>query len=462
MTFSFVVLGTFITRSGLVESVHAFEGDTVSFWFFIGLIVSSLVIGVLGLVWRRKTFVSEDEISSFTGREAAYYFNNVFMVVSALLLTYLTLASALPSWLPYGGQSVDAGTYETVARIIGIVYFLMMSICPLLSWRKTDGAAFWKKALVPGICAAAFFALLMLLFATSLLPSYNAIIAGGGTAADDLAAQGPAWYYNGIAVLGFLVASLLLFNSIFAFARDVKAQGEASGGKGFINYFRYRATRAGGMIVHMGMAVMLVGLIGSMMYVTEQVAYLDAGGSTQVDSFTVTLDKGLHGYDGENLVYGTQVTLYNANGVALGTTIPNYELTMNNQQKSNAAVFNMPLTDVFVAYQGNNTSGQYSLDIRVNPLISFVWAGLVMLIIGSVLSLLLRNRGRKRAAADGEEKPTPALDDSGQTVAELESHVEELEAKLRALENASDDSAKAADGAKADGAKAADGVKSRK
>lgn len=396
LTFAFVVLGTFITRSGLVESVHAFSGDSVSFWFFIILIISALLIGVFGLVWRRKSFVSDVEISSFSGREAAYYFNNVIMVASAVLLAYLTLTSALPSWMPYGGKTVDAGTYETVARIIGIFYFLLMAVCPMLSWHKTEGHAFWKKALVPGLCALGCFALLMVLFATQLLPSYESIVASGGTAASELLAQGPSWYYNGIAVLGFLVASLLLFNTIFAFCRDVGMQGKAGEGNGLVGYFRNRATRAGGLIVHAGMAVMLIGLVGSTMYVSESVVYLDEGAQATVDSYTVTLDQALRGYDGNNLVYGTQVTL-SQNGTDLSQAIPNYEITMNQQQKSNAAIFSMPLTDVFVAYQGNNSSGQYSLDIRVNPLIGFVWAGLILLVVGAALSFALRNRGTRRA-----------------------------------------------------------------
>ncbi len=451
LTFAFVVLGTFITRSGLVESVHAFEGDPVSFWFFIILIIMSLLVGIAGLFWRRKDFASDVQITSFTGREAAYYFNNVIMVVCACLIAYLTVASALPSWLPYGGQTVTAGTYDTIARIVGVFYFLLMAVCPMLSWHKTLGRDFWRKALIPGICGLVLFALLMACFIFQLLPSYNAIIAGGGTAADDLISQGPSWYYNGVAVLGLLVASLLLFNSIFLFCRDVKkraASTDASLGAGLIGHLRGNASRAGGVIVHAGMGIMLIGLIGSNMYVTEITPYLNPGDSVQIQEYTVEFNQTKSGTDGSLLVYGAQVTLYK-NGQLLASTIPNIEISLTEQRKSNAAIFSMPLCDVFVAYQGTSTNGQCSFDIRLNPLINFVWLGLTITIIGSALGLLLRNSNTRRKTADYGKSYTRASDDAAsisgvfrgvsdetasQQVADLQTHIAELEAQIENLE----------------------------
>uniref|UniRef100_UPI0025A5C55B cytochrome c biogenesis protein CcsA n=1 Tax=uncultured Adlercreutzia sp. TaxID=875803 RepID=UPI0025A5C55B len=130
LTFCFVVLGTFITRSGLVQSVHAFEGDPVSLVMFGALIVLSLLAGIVGLIVRRKSFgavnAADDDIESMASKEAAYYVNNLIMVVFAVLLAYLTVSSALPSWLPFGGQSLSAGTYNAIARPLGIAYLAVL------------------------------------------------------------------------------------------------------------------------------------------------------------------------------------------------------------------------------------------------------------------------------------------------------------------------------------------------
>lgn len=112
ITFAFVIVGTFISRSGLVQSVHAFEGDPVSLVLFGALIVVALLAGVVGLVVRWKSFGpaadGSDEVENLLSKEGAYYFNNVIMVVFATLLAYLTVSSALPGFLPFGGQTVSS------------------------------------------------------------------------------------------------------------------------------------------------------------------------------------------------------------------------------------------------------------------------------------------------------------------------------------------------------------------
>ena len=205
ITFAFVITGTFITRSGIVQSVHAFEGDPVSLVLFGGLIAVSMLVGALGLFIRWKSFCpgENDVMESFASRDAAYYFNNVIMIVFTVILCYLTVASALPSWLPFGGQSLSAGTYNAIARPLGVVYCAIIAVCPLLSWVKTDPKTFWKKARIPALCAVVLFVGLMSYFATTLYPAYDAIIQAGGTEAEELASEGPVWYYNGIAVVGF-------------------------------------------------------------------------------------------------------------------------------------------------------------------------------------------------------------------------------------------------------------------
>uniref|UniRef100_UPI001554F36D cytochrome c biogenesis protein CcsA n=1 Tax=Adlercreutzia sp. ZJ473 TaxID=2722822 RepID=UPI001554F36D len=236
LAFSFVVLGTFITRSGLVQSVHAFEGDPVSLVLFLALIVLSLLAGAVGLLVRRGSFgavtASDEDIDSLASRDAAYYVNNLIMVVFAFLLAYMTLSSALPEFLPFGGQALSAGTYNAVARPLGIVYCALIAVCPLLGWRKTEGKAFAKRALVPGICAAALFAALMAYYLMVLLPSYDAVVAAGGTGAEGLLEQGPSWYYNGLAVVGLAVASCLLFNAAFMVARVLRGAGKRAGAAG--------------------------------------------------------------------------------------------------------------------------------------------------------------------------------------------------------------------------------------
>lgn len=430
LTFAFVIVGTFISRSGIVQSVHAFEGDPVSLILFATLIAASVLAGIVGLIIRWKSFGpaknGTDTVENMLSKDAAYYFNNVIMIVFTFVLAYMTVSSALPSWMPFGGQSLSAGTYNTVARPLGIVYLFILAVCPLLSWGKTEGSAFWKKARVPGICALVMFAILMVYFLTYLLPGYQDIIAAGGTSADGLLEQGPAWFYNGLTVVGFFVASVLFFNALFMLGRGVRsyaASHDKNLAASFIGLFRGRASTYGGVVAHMAMAIILVGLIGSSMYVTEKVDYVgyDEETSTATENFTIkdyTLVYTGNSVDqqanGDDIVYTVSFDVYRGDQY-VGHVDPAVQLVQSTQQqKLVASVISFPTEDLFVVYKGVDDEGAFALDVRVNPLISFVWVGFVLLMVGALLALAGRRSPRKVSPAskrdDAGASETPAVE----------------------------------------------------
>ncbi|MDR3037333.1 MAG: cytochrome c biogenesis protein CcsA, partial [Coriobacteriales bacterium] len=255
LAFAFVIVGTFITRSGIVSSVHAFEGDPVSLVLFLVLIVASVLAGAVGLALRWKSFGAQDEDAqmsdSLLSKGVAYYFNNVVLVVSACFILYLTIASALPTWMPFGGMSLSASTYNAIARPLGILYCLLMAVCPLLGWAKTDVRSFLKKARVPAVCALVAFAALLVYFVTYLKPSYDAMVALGGSRAHTMLEAGPAPYYFALTLLGFLAAALLFFNALFMLGKVIGAQAKASKTNHFAAFFlalRGRASQFGGFL----------------------------------------------------------------------------------------------------------------------------------------------------------------------------------------------------------------------
>ncbi|MEG1513115.1 MAG: cytochrome c biogenesis protein CcsA [Raoultibacter sp.] len=421
ITFSFVILGTFITRSGLVQSVHAFAADTVSLVLFLALIVLSIFAGIAGLVWRWKSFSSNkaDEVENFLSKDAAYYFNNVIMVVFAVLLAYLTLSSALPSWLPFGGQKLSAGTYNAIARPLGILYCLILAVCPLLSWGATDKREFFRRARVPAACALVLFVGLMVYFCTYLLPSYHASLAAGTTLSEGLAGEGPSWYYNGVAVVGLLVASLLFFNALFMIVRAVSVYRKQHDGNPFVSFFSMlhkRPSMAGGYLVHFSMAIILIGLIGSSMYVTEKVGHMGYDAKTDVaaEDFTIqdyTLKYASNSVNEQgngDIMYTVNFDVYK-NDTFIGSASPAVQLVQTTQQqKLLASVISFPEQDLFIVYKGVDTAGALSLDVRVNPLISFVWVGFGLMMVGIAIALLGR-RGKKPALVDGEEESSEAV-----------------------------------------------------
>ncbi len=418
LAFSFVILGTFITRSGLVQSVHSFSGDPVSTVLFLVLIIASLLAGAVGLWLRRKGFSSggADDIDSLLSRDAAYYVNNLIMIVFAVLLAYMTISAALPSFLPFGGQSLSAGTYNAIARPLGIVYCLLIAVCPLLGWGRTGGKAFWKKAKVPGICAIVLFAVLMFYFATYLLPSYNAMIAAGGESASGLLEQGPSWYYNGLTVVGFAVASLLFFNGGYMVVKAARHMGGA---------VRQRLALLGGSVAHTAMAIILVGLIGSSMYVTDVFEYLDYDAENDTAAPLIIQDFELRytgQEDGETHngpIFTVHFDVYK-DGQYVGSVSPSREISATTMQtKSNAGVIGFPLEDLFVVFSGITDEGALAVEAKVNPLISFVWVGFGLLIAGTLVAMFASRKpgGRQASAADEEVAAMPEGDEPAKSAA---------------------------------------------
>ena len=415
LTLAFVVMGTFITRSGVVDSVHAFGEDPVSHALFLILIIVPALAGIIGLLIRWKSFgPSEEEgdlVESLNSRDTAYYLNNVLMVGFAILLCYLTISSSLPTWLPFGGETLPPTLYNTIARPFGILYCLLMAVCPLLSWKKTAGKKFIKQAWLPGVCALALFALLAIYWAFTLIPSYQATILAGGTAAETLREYGAAWYYNGLALVGFLAASLLFFNALFLIIRNLRAYGNAHNFSNplatFFAMLKNRASLFGGFLSHLAMGVILVGLIGSSMYVTEKVSYL----AYDTENNTVSGDIVISDYrleftdfvirdtdNGAYTLYELYFDVYK-NGTFVSSLQPSVQMIPTTQdQKVNAAVISFFDEDLFLVFRGATMQDQLILNVRINPLVSFVWIGFALMMLGTIVSVVGCRHKQKNTA----------------------------------------------------------------
>ena len=418
ITFIFVVLGTFITRSGLVQSVHAFAEDPVSTYFFLAIMVASGLAFLLGLLYRHGEIgEDDDQIESMLSKNGSYYLTNIIMVVAGMLVAYLTVSSALPGWMPLGGSVVAAGAYNAVARPVAVVVVLLMAVCPLLGWRKTEGPAFWGHMRRPLVVAALIFAMELAYFAIKLVPTYYGIMADGGAAATALAEQGPALYHFALTVAAFASAALLLGTSEYLLARGVRARiknkGE-SAPRALVNLFRRSPAQAGGYLCHLGVAIAVIGLVGSMMYVREVTVSLPdkVGESAQVGDYVLTLtgsERYADGQDGEAMRVELDVTRAGEDGV-LGRVSPSMKVAAATSQTTlDAAVMTFPSEDLFVAFQGMNADGTLSINVKVNPLILFTWAGGAISTLGIVLAFAPRratpllnadDRDRVRAKAE--------------------------------------------------------------
>ncbi len=436
LVFIFVAIGGYITRAGAVHSVHGFNEDLASSILFLGLALAAFIAGAVGVILRWKGFSAPPLPSKVQGlsalKDTLYFINNLLLLVFVVLLSYMTVSSALPPFLPLGGVAIPAATYDSIARPLVIAYCALAALCSLVGWRS-DGSLGLKRAIVgPGIAAAVVFVFLLVFYGLVLKPGYDSMLVAGGTAANNMVQQGPPLVHDIVALVGFAVASLLLFNGLFMAARAFRR-----GNGGFFN----KLSQVGGGICHGAMGVILVGLIGSSMFALEVNAFLPYNEQTDeayevvhVQDYDLVyrgndITKDPNGVDSDYTltldVYRVGPDQTGDEGAYVGTVTPTVQVVAaSQQQKLVPGVLSFPLEDLFVVYRGVNADGSFSLEVRVNPLISLLWVGFILLLVGAFVSLFARRRAGKGAgvaavgvSAEGEAPKAPEQEDAAAAAA---------------------------------------------
>jgi cytochrome c-type biogenesis protein CcmF len=383
VTFVLVLLGTFITRSGVIQSVHAFGQDTLSLVWFLAMMIVSLLVPAGMLLYRGDLFKGNDEFTSLLSKEGSYYFTNLFMLFAALLVAGLTLSPA------FRGPTFSGPSFDLLARPIGIFFVFMMAVCPILSWGSTGWDDFWKRAKWPVVGGSVLAAGLLAIWATVLLPNYT--VSGKGLAA--LAGiQAPLDHIESI--IGLIVAGFAIALPIYLFIDGSRKRAAAKGESAFSSFgsiLTKARTQSGGYITHLGIGIVLIGLIGSSMYVKDvQFTMPNQPGATQQVGEYQLVFKGVTSQTLSNGDVEQTVAVDLLKGGALVESLSPRVTQLANRAESqstrlNAAVHSEILRDVFVAFQSGDNTG-LTFDVKINPLISWAWAGFILLILGTALA----------------------------------------------------------------------------
>jgi cytochrome c-type biogenesis protein CcmF len=398
ITFVFVLLGTFITRSGIVQSVHAFNEDPLSFWLFLTMMVGSLAVMAIGVGMRWKDISSErDGFENIVSKEGSYYFNNVIMLIAAVLVAYMTMASAFPTWMPLGGQSIKAPAFDALARPVGIFYILVMTACPILAWGGGNWKKLWERGRMPIILGSVLAALFVFIYIVAMLPFYTP---DGST---------PAWWHHFLAIAGVVTAGYAIALPIWLFIDGARKRAEATGtsvGQALGWIVTKARTQSGGYLTHLGMGIILLGLVGSTMFVRTHQVVLDQqpGSSYVAEGYTLTFveltesQENINASGRGDTVY-TLVTDVSKEGRKVATARPQMrfpqQLAAQNQSTQHVALVIEPLKDVFLSFSGLDAAGKANLTVKFFPMQSWVWVGFVVTILGSALAAWPK---RQRAA----------------------------------------------------------------
>ena len=369
-TFWFTILATWTTRTGLIQSVHAFERNPLLVWILSGFLIVTAIAGIALIGWRWRRFASKDEFDSVVSRDFMYYLTNLLLTLFAVAVAFGTVA--VPLLL---NKTVGASTYDMIAQPLGVVVLLMIAVCPLLAWRKTEGAELRKTLILP----------LVTMLASIPLWLY-------------LGFQSNVWGFIGFLVCGFAVGAVVQF--VLRSARRAAGPGKSLW-SGMGRAFTGSRSRTAAYFVHFGMVLVVAGLLGSSVYKHEETALVKVkkGETATVAGYTLTY-VGLETSSGLAQGSTRNVATFEVSrdGTTLGTIGPHTDIYPTSGAAVRAVILGRPFEDLFVVADEpfDDTTETFALRMVIFPLIRWVWIGSILLCVGAAVSLWPKARRQEQ------------------------------------------------------------------
>jgi cytochrome c-type biogenesis protein CcmF len=361
LTYWLCNFGTFLTRSGVVSSVHAFAQSSIGQWF-VGFLIVIAVVCTTAYFKNRDYLKSDNQLDSLISRESSFLFNNLILLVACIAVISGTMFPVLSEWVK--GQKISVGPpfFNHVNIPIGLMLLFLTGVGPLLAWRKTSVDSLKRNF---------------------TLPLVGGVIAG--------AIAWPLGCKNGYSLVCVILSFFVAFTIFFEFYRGAKVIHIRTG----MNYvasaidLTMRNTRRyGGYVIHFGMVLIFIGLAGGAFNQDKQME-MPSGSHMTIGAYTLnaqTFDM----QPGPN---------YDAERVTIEVTKQGKSLMMLTPEKRNfrsseesgtmVAIYSTPLNDLYVVYAGRNPeTGQPVIHAYLNPLVKWIWFGGVVVIIGTILALL--------------------------------------------------------------------------
>jgi len=393
LTFFLTLFGTFLTRSGVIASVHAFaESSLGSFFLYFLAILIVLTLALFGWRWRhlRTSLALESHLS----REATLAASNwTFLLAGAFVLIATTLP-ILSQAVVHRSVSVGPEFFNRWITPIGLGMLSLMGVAPLLGWKTTSRASFRRGFLVPATVALVVAALHIGLGSSLGFPALSRPEALG-----DSSPPNPGTLTTMLEHLGTIVplvtVGLVAFNVavlLQAAARTPVPRSPQARKLSVLASFRalsHARRRLGGGLAHLGILLMFLGFLGSTWGQSDQASILP-GQSVTIQNYTLHYDSFRVQPDPGKDMYLVDLAVSDTNGSKLGRISPAKFVyrTHKDQPTTEVAVLRSVRSDLYVVLGSLSTqSGRASLQVYVNPLVSLVWLGVSVLVLGACLSL---------------------------------------------------------------------------
>lgn len=370
LAFSLSLIGTFLVRSGILSSVHSFAADPGRGVFILGFVTFMLLLSFGTLILRSAKLKSEVRMESMVSRESAFLFNNLFFLVALVTVFVGTLYPLLMEVMELQKVSVGAPYYNAVFMPVALGLVFLMGIGPYIPWRKSNIQNIKR------------------LFGLPLFVSL------GATLLCFVLGVQKAYALAGLAVVFFVLTAIFIdFNKVSTFWAKRQKINRI---QGFLSAYRGNPRRMTGIIIHIGVLVMVVGIIFSSMYQTEKILIMKPGEEVNIKSFRFRL---ANLYEVKGVNWGGQEALFDVyqDGKIITQMRPQKRFyTVSQTPTTETAIYQLMMGHLFVTIPEVAPDGSWArVRILHNPLVLWVWYGGGIMAIGSFLNIFRRVRRQK-------------------------------------------------------------------
>jgi cytochrome c-type biogenesis protein CcmF len=368
LTFALSIFGTFITRSGVISSVHSFARSEIGPWFS-GFLFVILTVSLGLLFWRLPRLKAENRLDSFLSRESAFLFNNVVFVAMCFTVFWGTVYPILTEAVTGSKVSVGPPWFNQWIVPLGLLLLFLTGVGPLIAWRRASArnlrANFARPVALGAVVTAALF------LAGMRMPA--ALVAFG--------------------LSTFVTATIVM--EFYRGARARKAVANEPFPVGLANLVARNKRRYGGYIVHVGVVLLFLGIAGSKGFQQEADATLRRGESMSLGPYTLTFEETHSSSDAHKDVLGATLSVRRGGGEVAKLRPEKFFFRAAEQPTTEAAVYGMwrwpphLRDDVYtVLVDVNPRTGGYTFKAYLNPLISLVWIGGFVIVVGTHIAVL--------------------------------------------------------------------------
>ena len=370
-TFLLTLLGTLLTRAGLVSSVHAFAQSSIGTWFmvFMGIV---LAVCIFTYILQRNHLQAEHRLESLVSRESSFLFNNLVLLTACFVILWGTLFPILSEYVEGSKVTVGAPFYNRVAIPIGLFLLFLTGVGPLLPWRATSLRAVRRNFVLPTI---ALWAMVIVCLAAGVRPWKDGAFDPG----------------NFYALVAFALSASVMAAILSEFFRGAGVIARQTGKNLATSMYllvRRNTRRYGGYIVHIAVVIVVIGLAGAAFNrnTEQELALHDkmSVGPYTLECVGFTQDS--------NANYNSDYALLDVyrNGKKQFQMAPEKRVYLASQQpQTMVAIHSVPSWDLYVVFEGTNPdTGQPIIKAFLNPLVSWIWAGVALMVLGTFIALV--------------------------------------------------------------------------